>query len=279
MFRLLALVLVLAAPLGAQTTPKQAVAALKADGKQQLKLLKGAIQLAHQQFLLDVEETESLYLDGTFSWQNAVAVLFTHVAELQIEIQSQLQDALYETLNGAGVAALSDLGVDGDAFPPDLYFGQGGALDDLVASFHAAVDKELVAAGKRIKKTAKLLDKTDGVLLLWRLERPDLNDHYTVNESSCFTYGAEQTSIHTFVAASQRDAAGDGVLCLGGRGYTGTVDLSFGGGADFTDEALIDDATDSWQYISAGNIPEGNYVISASIEADVSSALANFGVP
>jgi len=57
------------------------------------------------------------------------------------------------------------------------------------------------------------------------------------------------------------------------------VDLSFGGGADFTDEALIDDATDSWQYISAGNIPEGNYVISASIEADVSSALANFGVP
>ncbi len=277
MLHLLALAVLLPALVGDQLTPKQAVAQLKSGAKDQLKLLKGEIGVAHEQFLQSVGDAEDLYESDTADWQITVIEVYGALRDLQLALQASLIDSVYAVLSTDGVGALDGLAVDGDAFPLDFYFGQGGALDDVLHDVHGAVDKELKAAAKRLKKTAKLLDKQEDVVLLAQLRRPDLNDHYTLNEDGSFTWGAEAISVHTIVSASQRSVAGDGLICVGGRGYFGTVSLNFGGGADFSGEADI--AGNTWSYVSDLDLQEGNYVVRGSIDADTSSVLFNVGVP
>ena len=275
----LALLVPVAARAGDNLTAKEAVSQFKAAAKDQLKLLKGAIKLEHEEFLLAMEDIEANYESEQITWQLAVAQTFQAVNALQLALQAEQADAVYSLLVGDGVAALAGLGLGAEAWPLELYFGQGGTLDDVLADFRGAVAKELVSADKRLKKTAKLLDKQDDVVLLHRLLAADKNDHYCVNDDGSFTWGAQALAVHTLLSASARTAANDGIICLGGLGYNGDVDLSFGGPASFTDQVTIDGDTDSWAFQSDPDIAEGNYVISAGISADTSSVVVNFGVP
>lgn len=283
MRRLLVLAFVLvvlpAARAGDNITAKEAISQIKAAAKDQLKLLKTAIKLEHATFLAAMEDIEANYEAQQISWQTAVTQTFEATNALQLALQAEQADAVYNLLVADGVAALAGLGLGGDAWPLDLYFGRGGALDDVLADLRGAVAKELASADKRLKKTAKLLDEQDDVVLLHRLLVADKNDHYCVNDDGSFTWGAQAIGVHTLLSASARTAAGDGVICLGGLGYSGDVDLSFGGPASFTDQVTIDGETDSWTFVSDPDIAEGNYVISAGISADTSSVVVNFGVP
>ena len=279
MLRLVALVLALAAPLGAQATPKQAVAQLKTGAKEQLKLLKGQIALAHEDFVNAVGNTEGYYELGTIGWEDAVSGAFNASVGLQVALQQALVDSVNAVVTEDAAAALASLGEGTYDWPLDFYFGQDGALDDVLRDSHAAVEKELAAARKRLKKTAKILEKKQDVVLLVQLRLPDLNDHAAVNAGEVVTPDAETLSAHTVFAASRRGVPDDGVVGVAGRGTaTSSVELAFSGASTFGEAVLVDSSSKTWQYETTG-VAEGNYVVETAIEGDTSSALFNVGVP
>ena len=276
-FALAALLLLVASPLQAQLTEKQAVAQFKAGAKQHLKLLKASAKLARAQFQLDLQETEQDYAGGGLTWQAALGDVFNLLAALQVDLRSQSIDTIFDALDGPGAAALAELGVGGDAFPPDFYFGKGGVLDDFVADVHGVLDKELAAVSKRLQKTAKLLDKQEDVLALFRVVRPDFNDHWALNEGGAVIFAGDELSLHTFVSGSVRGTAGDGLLCVAGQGWAGAVVLSFAGGSEFNLDAEVG-AGSQWKSISPDMV-EGNYAVAVNHPGDLAFAVANFGVP
>lgn len=277
MIRRLALVLVLVTPVSAQLTAKQAVAQFKSAAKAELKLFKQLVKDAHEDFVDAVAQDLLDYTSGALGWESTVLGAFSSLLGLQSGMQEDLDASMLVVAN-AGTAALVEFAQDGEAFPPELYFGAGGALDDVIAAFHAVVDKELAAARKALKKTIKTL-AADDVVMLVSLQRPDQNDHYVVETDTPFTFGGELLSVHTVVTGSDRNVTGDGVINIAGRGYTDTVNLSFGGAASFTDTAEISPSSRTWVWQSGLDSVEGNYVVSAAIEADTTALILNLGVP
>ena len=279
MIRRVALVLLLAAPLSAQVTPKQAVASFRSQAKTSIKTFKQVVKDRHADFLEVMDQELADYVGGAQTWQELVTGTFDALKSLQILLQDDLEAVMVEIAN-VGAQSLIDLGEPADAFPLDMYFGLDGALDQAIEAAHAVVDKELVSAHKALKKATKALEAGDDVVMLVKLQRPDVNDHFAVNAEKPSAPTSELISVHTLVTASARGATGDGVINMAGRGYIDTVVFDFDGPeVFFSDDAAIDTQTHQWAWQSSTTIAEGNYILSASINGDVSALTMSIGVP
>ena len=278
MFRTLALVLVLSSSLAAQDPAKQAVAAVKAAAKLAVKDFRTQVLNAYENFETDLKAAEDSYVDQDGDWEDLAESAINQLVVLQIELTHALPIAVQNLFEGPVADAIGAQGFDDP--PPDLVLGSGGALDDARDALRAVVDKQLATALKRLKKTAKLLDKQDDVTLLLRAWRPELPDQFIVGPSSpAFQQPGGALVIHTLGAASQRGEEMDGILCVAGWGTAGTVTVHCGvDDADVSDTAEIDGITHTWA-VSFENMPELNWALSAQLGDDDSIALASFGIP
>jgi len=280
MFRTLALVFALSASVAAQDPGKQAVAAVKAAGKLAVKDFREQVKATYENFETSLATLEENYANEDLTWDEAASAAISNLVILQIELTDALPAAVLALFEGPVQDAIGSLGVPADEVPLDLVLGSGGTLDDVRDALRAVVDKQLGVALKRLRKTAKQLDKQDDVVLLLRTRRVDGPDEYTVGQGvRAFQLPDGPIVIHTLGSASKRGTPQDGLLAVAGWGWEGTVTVECGvQGLVAQDTSGIDPVTHAWG-VFIDNLPELNYSISARLNDDDVVQLASFGVP
>lgn len=280
MFRTFALVLALSASVAAQDPVKQAVSAVRAAGKLAVKDFKAQAQLVYEIFETDLGTVEENYANEELDWEDAASAAISNLVILQIELTHALPAAVLELFEGPVHDAIVNLGVPSDEVPLDLVLGSGGALDDARDALRAVVDKQLGAALKRLRKTAKLLDKQDDVVLLVRTRRANGPEEYTVGMGvSAYQLPDGPVVIHTLGSASKRGSEQDGLLVVAGWAWEGTVTVECGiQGLGTEESSAVDPVTHTWG-VFFHDMFELNYSISARLNDDDAVQLASFGVP
>lgn len=260
--------LLLASPVAAQSTPKQATQAANSAGKAETKAFRQAAKAALSTFQGDLSQLEEGFAPGADAAQMADDVAASCVT---------LLDALHAALDEACAAAdqatadaLASLGGEGDPpdmFPEGFHAGADGVHDDVRARLEKAAVQAGNAALKRLAKTSQRAEKKAGVGLLATVRFPGVLGVRSVNagESTEAPLGAR---LDLLVGSSRLDVPGDGVIAYSGISASpGDVDASLLKAPSIVDSTtlLLDDvlpARFSGVFDASGaGLVEGNYLV------------------
>jgi hypothetical protein len=205
-----------ASPAAGQAAEKQAVAAVKAAGKEQLKAFKqvGAMALSVLDSTLDIVDAE-LAADsagGTLGEGMAAAIV-----DFLVDLDEPYGEAILAVEQAAAdaLATLADGGDLAGLYPEDLYAGTGGALDDARARLEKEGQKLRKAALKRIAKTSAKADKVANIAVTVKLLFPAYPYTTAVNQGETVVL-TQTIRIDFALAASDLDEAADGFLFASG---------------------------------------------------------------
>jgi len=244
--------------------------------KARLDTLKDGLKALDTQFASDIGVIQDDYLAGTSDPPATHLAVFELVNALDGDVAALLRDFT------DGVEADASAHLQGMiTFPNAFAVGDGGVIDDAVAKATKARVKSTVANFKKVHKLALLMKVLSNYDLIFD-RRGQVVEPMTPSE--VVGEGADapvkMLRVDLLMAGSGKPAQNDGLLCLAGTADPGvadhvTVSASLPGGITVTDDADIDPVSGRWTFESSGDLPEGNWAITVTLDTvSVSDSLA-----
>ncbi len=261
-------------------TEAQAVAAVKAAGKLEVKLFKVVTKAAIVQLDAELDAIEA-----DLSPETQSAALVGSVADIVFDLLEACDDALFSAVDGiAAATADALLEMDGPLeghFPAALYYGSSGPLDDSLTSLRKAAAKVRDAVDKRLQKVVAKAGKS-GIGLTAFLQWPRALDFEPIDEGDTELVG-RGPELEFAVAGGRFDTPDDGaMLAVGVSDDTFTsldVDIIDSGGAVDSVPAFFTEGSQHFFGAPDVGMAEGNYVMGVTQGTGPRHSLIPFGIP
>ena len=282
--------LVLATAAQAQLPAKQAEQQLKASIKQTLKTWQGSVDQAMAALSAQQAAFDSKLKSGLYNTANLDADLVYYLDQANGTIMVATLDSAHSAETKAAGLLDDVAGPNGDlhgVLPEGFQSGSGGELDALRTGMCQTLQKSYATLGKRLVKTAKLMEGA-GVHMNVRLAPPCMGHDAAVNQSAPQEFTSwPPLSVDTVLAASLQTVTGDGFLVVSGSAdpAKGKVTVTLkseplvAGGAPVVktfDVTLI--VQYRWK-LEVPDLAEGNWVISATQGTNAPLVTASIGMP
>jgi hypothetical protein len=275
--------LLLATPLAAQLSDKEATAQYKSESKTLLKDFKAASTDLKATVIDAIEVFEDGLPDAADPFASA-----NTLAEALKDYHSSVRELLLEVSlasNAFWMQALSDFanGVPlNGIYPEGLVSGDGGPVDDL----RQAVDKHLAklatSINKRLDKAEKAAEKDGFGLLAWSGPPQGMVPGESSEALSVSAF--PPLSIDVLLSLSALDTAADGRLWVGGSSNSAKVPVSLTvtQGLDTVDSAGVPvSTTQTWLFELDGEgtgLVEGNLLVFADLDDAGAIESSAFGI-